>query len=90
MSPLKIFEYMAAGVPILATDLPSLREVLRHDANAWLVPPGDPAALAAGIEVLASQPERHRRLAATALQDVQQYTWQRRAAAILEQARMRE
>src|SRR5262249_13241169 len=45
-SPLKLFEYMAAGRPIVASDLPSLREVLTGGRNAVLVPPDDPGALA--------------------------------------------
>jgi glycosyltransferase involved in cell wall biosynthesis len=38
-SPIKMFEYMASGVPIIASDMPSLREVL-NDHNATLIPPG--------------------------------------------------
>ncbi len=82
-SPLKLFEYMAAGVPILATDLPSIREVLRHGENAWLVPPGDPKALAEGIRHLLENPELARRLAERAREDVQKYTWKHRAETIL-------
>ncbi len=83
MSPLKLFEYMATGVPILATDLPSIREVLRHGENAWLVPPGDPKALAEGIRHLLENPDLAERLAQQARKDVRQYTWKRRAAVIL-------
>jgi len=82
--PLKLFEYMAAGVPILATDLPSIRDVLRHNENAWLVPPGDPKALAEGIRHLLKNPELAERLARQAREDVRQYTWKRRAATILQ------
>lgn len=85
-SPLKLFEYMAAGVPILATDLPSIREVLRHGENAWLVPPGDPKALAEGIRHLLENPNLAKGLARQAREDVRQYTWKRRAAAILRHA----
>ena len=84
-SPLKLFEYMAAGVPILATDLPSIREVLRHGENAWLVPPGDPKALAEGIRHLLENPNLAEGLARQAREDVRQYTWKRRAAAIIMQ-----
>jgi glycosyltransferase involved in cell wall biosynthesis len=83
-SPLKLFEYMAAGVPILATDLPSIREVLRHGENAWLVPPGDPKALTEGIQHLLENPDLAERLARQAKEDVRQYTWKRRAAVILQ------
>jgi len=83
MSPLKLFEYMAAGVPILATDLPSIREVLRHGENAWLVPPGDPKALTEGIRHLLENSNLAERLARQAKEDVRQYTWKRRAAVIL-------
>jgi len=83
MSPLKLFEYIAAGVPILATDLPSIREVLRHGENAWLVPPSDPKALAEGIRNLLENPDLAERLAQQARKDVRQYTWKRRAAVIL-------
>jgi len=84
MSPLKLFEYMAAGVPILATDLPSIREVLRHGENAWLVPPGDPKALTEGIRHLLENSDLAERLARQAKEDVRQYTWKRRAAVILQ------
>jgi len=83
-SPLKLFEYMAAGVPILATDLPSVREVLRHGENAWLVPPDDPKALSTGIQHLLENPDLAERLARQAREDVRQYTWKRRAATILQ------
>ena len=83
MSPLKIFEYMAAEVPILATDLPSIREVLRHGENAWLVPPGEPKALAEGIRHLLENPNTARALAKQARKEVRQYTWGHRTAKIL-------
>lgn len=41
MSPLKLFEYMAAGKVILCSDLPVLREVVTHDHNALLCDPDD-------------------------------------------------
>ncbi|PMP95968.1 MAG: hypothetical protein C0169_04930, partial [Thermodesulfobacterium geofontis] len=43
-SPLKLFEYIALGLPIVASDLPVFREVLRDRENALLVKPGDPEA----------------------------------------------
>ena len=81
-SPLKLFEYMGSGRPIVASDLPSLREVLRDGENALLVEPGNPQALVAAIERIRNDAALGGRLAAQALQDVQAFTWARRAEAL--------
>ena len=81
-SPLKLFEYMAAGRPIVAADLPAIREVLRHEETALLVPPGDPVALGAAVERLASDPLLGRTLARAASAAVLDYSWERRAQRI--------
>ena len=78
-SPLKLFEYMAAGRAIVASDLPSIREVLADGRNALLVKPGDQAALAAGIRTLINDRDLAQRLARAAFEDAAQYTWERRA-----------
>ena len=78
-SPLKLFEYMASGRPIVASDLPSIREVLRHEENALLVQPGNPPALVAGIARVKEDPPLGRRLADRARVDVREFTWGRRA-----------
>ena len=78
-SPLKLFEYMAAGRPIVASDLPSIREVLDHEVNALLVPPGDAAAMAGAIERLLTDPALASRLARAALDGAPEYSWDRRA-----------
>ncbi len=78
-SPLKLFEYMAAGRPIVSSDLPSIREVISDDVNALLVPPGDAEALAAAIQRLLNDPALASRLARAALDEVPKYSWQRRA-----------
>jgi glycosyltransferase involved in cell wall biosynthesis len=74
-----MFEYMAAGRAIVASDLPAIREVLQHEMNAVLVRPGDPQALSAGIQRLAADPDLAERLARQAFEDVARYAWERRA-----------
>jgi glycosyltransferase involved in cell wall biosynthesis len=60
--PNKLFEYAAAGVPILASDVPVIATVVRGEGLGEVVPPADPWAIAAGLERLL-QPERWRRVA---------------------------
>jgi glycosyltransferase involved in cell wall biosynthesis len=86
-SPMKLFEYMAAGMPIVATDLPSLREVLRHGENAWLVAPGNAKALVEGICRVLCDGGLAQRIADQARHDAQQYSWQQRASTILTRVR---
>ncbi len=78
-SPLKLFEYLAQGGAIIASNLPAIREIVTHDVTAWLVPPGDATALAAALSTLASDPSRRRRLGQAARALSAEYTWDRRA-----------
>ncbi len=83
-SPLKVFELMQAGVPLVASDLPSMRELLRSGEHALLVTPDDPAALAAGIARLLEDRALAARLVHAASEHVRAYTWERRAQRLLE------
>ena len=83
MSPLKLFEYMASKRPIVASDLPSVREILNEE-NAVLVEPGNPKALAEGIEKVLSDEELASKIAEKAYEDVQEFSWEGRARRILE------
>jgi len=83
-SPLKVFEAMAAGLPLVASDLPSLRELLEDGIDAVLVPPDDPAALAEGIARLAGDPTLRARLGARLSSRAAQHTWDARADRILD------
>lgn len=78
-SPLKLFEYLALGRPIIASDLVAIREILTHDATALLVPPGDERALAAAVARLAGDAALAARLAAAARTLAADYTWDKRA-----------
>jgi glycosyltransferase involved in cell wall biosynthesis len=81
-SPLKAFEAMAAGRPVVASDLPSTREVLRHGETAWLVPPGDPAGLADGLRRLLADRALAGRLAQAAYAEAPRYSWDTRGRAL--------
>jgi glycosyltransferase involved in cell wall biosynthesis len=78
-SPLKLFEYMAAGRAIVASDLPAIREVLTHNVDAILVKAGDPDALADGIRQVIEDPVLAGRLGQSAVENAAQYSWDRRA-----------
>jgi glycosyltransferase involved in cell wall biosynthesis len=78
-SPLKLFEYMAAGRAIVASDLPSIREVLTDNEQALLVEPGNAGALAAAIRRLIADRPLAERLARSAQVEAPKYTWARRA-----------
>lgn len=82
MSPIKMFEAMAAGRPIIASDLPTLREVLKHEHSALLVPPTELEAWARAVGRLRDDRELAARLAANARADAQNYSWVNRARAI--------
>jgi glycosyltransferase involved in cell wall biosynthesis len=81
-SPIKLFEYMAAGCVVLASSLPGTAEVVRDGESALLVPPGDAAALADAIRRLVADRDLCERLRAQARRDVEQYAWAVRAARI--------
>jgi glycosyltransferase involved in cell wall biosynthesis len=81
-SPIKVFEAMAAGRPIVASDLPSTREVLRDGESALLVPPGDAAALAAALRRLLADHALAERLARAAWDAAPAYSWDARGAAL--------
>lgn len=78
-SPLKLFEYLAVGRPIVASSLPAIAEVLRDGENAILVPPDDAAALAAAIGRLSDDRALAVRLARQAFHDAAAYAWPARA-----------
>jgi len=82
-SPLKLFEYMASGVPIVASDIPALREIL-NEKNAVLVKPNDPAVLARGIQKVLSDHALATSISRQAFEDVQKFTWENRAKSICE------
>lgn len=85
MSPMKLFEYMAAGKAIVSSDLPVLREVLVHERNALLVAPDDVDGWVTAVNRLIADPDLRQQLGQTARQDLlAHYTWQARAQKVLD------
>ena len=83
-SPLKLFEYMAAKKPILASNIEVLREVLVHEKNSILCDPDDNEAWRAGPRRLLSDRELADRLTSKAFADLtEKYTWSKRAENLL-------
>ena len=82
MSPLKMFEYMASGSPIIASDFPVLREILTNKVNAIMVQPDNPNSISKGIQWLADNPEMAISIAQQAKKDVEDFTYVRRAEKI--------
>ncbi len=85
-SPLKLFEYMAANRPIVASAMPGWADVVTDGESALLVPPGDVAALTDALTRLYANPALRAQLAQAAQQRVlAHYTWDARARHILHQ-----
>jgi glycosyltransferase involved in cell wall biosynthesis len=77
-SPMKVFEYLASGRAILASDLPVLREVLSED-NSVLAPPEDAAAWNQALRSLAVDSRRREALGVRARADAARRSWEERA-----------
>jgi glycosyltransferase involved in cell wall biosynthesis len=77
-SPMKMFEYMAAGRAILSSDLPVIREVL-NPSNATFARPEDLEDWQEKLALLLDRPEWRQRLGEQARSDAERYTWRERA-----------
>jgi len=81
-SPLKLFTYMASGVPMVVSDLPSLREVV-SEREVYFATPDSATSFAEAVQRVLNYPEDARERAAAAAEKVQAYTWQERAQKLL-------
>jgi glycosyltransferase involved in cell wall biosynthesis len=79
-----LFEYMAAGKAIVASDLGQIADVLDDERTALLVDPGNPSALALALNRLSGDRELRERLGRNAQVEAQHYTWLGNAQRIVE------
>jgi glycosyltransferase involved in cell wall biosynthesis len=84
-SPLKLFEYLAAGLAVVAADIPGIRDIVAED-GAILIPPGDAGALARAVGSLSESHRERVRLGRVARKLAEEHTWARRAQRILDVA----
>lgn len=82
-SPLKLFEYMAAGRPIVASDIPSVREIL-DESMAVFFSPDEPRSLAENIKKVLTDKGLAEQISRNSQKKVQEYSWEQRAKRILE------
>lgn len=82
-SPMKLFEYLASGVPIVASDLPSIKEIL-NEQNSFFFIPSDPASLSSVIQKILSSPNLSRAKTERAVLNIGRYDWSARARLIIE------
>lgn len=85
MSPLKLYEYLSVGKPIVASDLPAVRTILSHEEDSLLVPPSDADAFTAALRRLYDEQTLRVRLGAQARRRFEeQCTWPGRATELLD------
>ena len=81
-SPIKLFEYLAAGRPIVAADLPSVREIVTEKEVTFYTP-GDQVSLAAALREIQTNQAAAKTKAQTGLELIKKYTWEERAKKLL-------
>ncbi len=82
VSPLKLFEYMCSKNPIIASNLPSIQEILEHKKNSYLVDAGSFESIAKGIEFIIRDKKFSSKIAKKAFNDVDNFSWFRRGKRI--------
>jgi glycosyltransferase involved in cell wall biosynthesis len=83
-SPLKVYEYMAAGVPVVASRSGQLEQLIESGVNGLLTPPDDVESLAASLELLLTDAQLRKRLGCAGRAKVlNEHTWDKVVEKIL-------
>lgn len=86
--PNKLFDYMGAGLPVVASDVPPLRRTVEETHSGLLVPPGNAEAMSEAFVALALDPERRRAMGAAGRAAIEgRYSWEHDRARFLHQVR---
>jgi len=83
-SPMKLFEYMAAGRPIISSTLPTITEVLEDEKTASLFEAGNLDSFCKKLDLVLTNPDYSKKLSENALSEVLNYTWEARVKKIFE------
>jgi len=82
-NPMKIYEYLAMGKPIIAPDQPTITDILTHNENAYLFKPEDVAALTNALEVLISNSKLREKFGRMGIKRSAEYTWKSRVSKLV-------
>lgn len=85
-SPLKLYEYLAVGIPVVASDIGQIPEVIKNGVTGMLVRPGDAADLAEKIEQMRREPDVRLQMGSAAVHQAQGHTWESNAQRIIDLA----
>ena len=83
-SPLKLFDYMANGLAVVSSDLLTIKEIIQHGETGHLVEPGNPEALAEGINYVLSNDQYRQKLITNAFKFVKRFSWEHRGIKLSE------
>jgi glycosyltransferase involved in cell wall biosynthesis len=86
-SPLKLYEYMAAGLAVVASDAGEIAGLVRHEQTGLLCPPGDAVALAGTLLRLARDPGARARLGVAARAEAERHSWAGNATVVVDLVR---
>lgn len=82
-APNKLFEYLHAGLPVAASDLPDIRRIVDENEVGELFDAADPQSIAAAVRRLTAFPDRLRKLRTSASSAAERFTWEKQAETLL-------